>query len=116
MPTKDDQDLRVQARQAIRKQLLPSRAPDSTFGGPGAGGRCPVCGTALRPEDMVFDLEYTDEGRRAATINFQLHVRCFAAWECERQNVQDQSDLQSGSAGATLPDSERDQNNSGQRE
>jgi hypothetical protein len=63
---------------------------------------------------MVFDLEFNVSGGR--TVNCQVHVRCFAAWEFEREQLDDQADLRLGDAAPTLQGSERDSSGSGHRE
>jgi len=43
----DETGLRAKAREAIRTGRLPSRRPDRTWGGPGVGVVCTVCGEAV---------------------------------------------------------------------
>lgn len=114
MHSKDEQDLRLKARNAICSNALPRRRPDHTFGGPGNGGPCPVCGVTLANNDMVFDLEFDVAGGRM--VNCQVHVRCFAAWELERDELDDQQDLRLRDAEPTLHSNERDSSGSGHRE
>ncbi len=98
MPTKDEQDLRARARSAIRTQLLPSRRPDQILDVPGDGAVCVVCGKRLAPEAMAVDLEFAGAGARTPTLNYPLHVRCFAAWEFARADTQNQLSSQPGMA------------------
>lgn len=114
MHPQDEQDLRLRARNAICSNAILRRRPDQTFGGPGNGGACPVCGAALATNDMVFDLEFDVAGGR--TVNCQIHVRCFAAWELEREQLDEQDDLRSNDASPTLQGSERNSSSSGDRE
>jgi hypothetical protein len=110
MHPNDEQDLRAQARKAICSKALPRREPDHTFGGPGNGGPCPVCGAPLGTADMVFDLEFDIAGGR--TVDCQVHVRCFAAWEYEREHLSEQDPLRSSDAESRLQRSERESSNS----
>jgi hypothetical protein len=36
---------------------------------------------------MGFDLEFAGDGARPGPVNHELHMRCFAAWEFERERV-----------------------------
>jgi hypothetical protein len=109
MRTKAEQELRQKARDAVRRHSLPCRKPDHTWGGPGNGAECAVCGATLNSDDMVFDLEFTGDGVSQAA-NHQLHVRCFAAWEFERDCLRMSPDT------PTLHDSDRNQTNSRSRQ
>jgi hypothetical protein len=113
MHQKDEPDLRLKARAAIFSNAMPHRRPDHTFGGPGNGAPCPICGSTLATSQMVFDLEFADAGGRM--VNCQVHVRCFAAWEQEREESEDEERLQSNEAEHTLQDSERAPSSSGLR-
>lgn len=97
----DDRDLRRSARAAIKQQLLPDYAPRHTWGGPGNGSRCPVCGNTLTPDDMAFELEFATPAD-TPSLNCQLHVRCSKAWEAERESLRNRADT------PNLPDSETD--------
>jgi hypothetical protein len=114
MPNKDEKDLRFKARNAIRTKAFPHHLPDHTFGGPGSGSPCPICGLELAADDMVFDLEFDTAGHRPA--NFQLHVRCFAAWELEREQFGEQDDLHMRASAPTLTDGEREPSPTGDRQ
>jgi hypothetical protein len=114
MEAKDEQELRLKARNAISSNTLLRRRPDRTFGGPGGGGACPVCGATLGTNDMVFDVEFDTAGGRQ--VNWQMHVRCFAAWELELDPGDDQDNLRLDDAEHTLQGSERDSTDSERRE
>jgi hypothetical protein len=116
MATEDEQELRLKARDAIRRHLMPCRRPDHTWGGPGSGGTCNICKKVLSAEDMALDLEFASEQTEPGPVTYQVHARCFAAWEFERQQGPTPTELRFGSARATLPDSERDSNDRGHRE
>ena len=64
----DEPRLRKQARAVVESGKLPSRSPDRTWGGPGVGAPCTICG----------------DGDNPGLDKFHVHVRCFAAWEFER--------------------------------
>ena len=71
-------DLHQQARAAIQSGKLPSRVPDRTWGGPGVGAACPICGLPVSRQEMEFEMEF-------ARDKFHVHLKCYAAWEFERQ-------------------------------
>ena len=71
-------DLHQQARAAIQSGKLPSRVPDRTWGGPGVGAACPICGLPVSQQEMEFEMEF-------ARDKFHVHLKCYAAWEFERQ-------------------------------
>lgn len=81
----DESALRLLARQAMQSGALPGRAPDHMWGGPGSGTRCPVCGKALSDDETELELQYAEHAD--GTRTFHTHVRCFAAWELERQGA-----------------------------
>jgi len=80
MPTRDG--LTSRARNAVHSQALPARLPDHTWGGPGNGSRCPICGEALESQGMVFELEFAGPSGGVPEYR-QMHVICFKAWELE---------------------------------
>ena len=59
--------LREKAREAIRSGKLPTRKPDRTFGGPGMGKSCAVCGDTIPPEQMEFEIEFHRQWRVGGT-------------------------------------------------
>src|SRR5690349_14320735 len=82
----DEITLRQKAREAIQSERIPNRPPDRMWGGPGAGADCVICGRQLGREDMGFDVEFIRSDGGGA-LSFPLHVRCFAAWELERDTA-----------------------------
>ena len=85
----DETALRTKAREAIRTGRMPSRRPDRTWGGPGVGVVCEVCGEAVTKDQLEMQVEFSRDGSSAPPAGleiFHIHVRCFAAWEFERQN------------------------------
>jgi len=72
----DHERCRELARAALLAGTLPTRSPDVTWGGPGAGIDCVVCGVAI-PRDLT-ELEIEVAG---GALHF--HVKCFAAWHVE---------------------------------
>jgi hypothetical protein len=83
----DENTLRQKAREALQSGRLPHRPAERMWGGPGSGADCPVCGNPLTKEEMGFDIEFAGEGEGARAINHHFHIRCFAAWEFERRNI-----------------------------
>jgi hypothetical protein len=82
----DENELRRLVRRAMRAGLLPRRRPDRMWGGPGHGARCAVCDGAVAGPDMAFDLEFVQAGA-GEPLSLQMHNRCFAMWEHERDNA-----------------------------
>ena len=80
----DEPRLREQAREAIQNGKLPSRGPDRTWGGPGVGAECSVCGRPVKKDEMEFEIEFAHDGEGPGLDKFHIHIRCFAAWEFER--------------------------------
>ena len=83
----DESALRSKARAAIRNGKLPAIKPSRTWGGPGSGASCSVCGEPVKSGQMELEVEYRRDGGNPGVENYYLHVRCFAAWECESQNT-----------------------------
>jgi hypothetical protein len=81
----DEKILREQARAAVRAGKIPSRQPDRTWGGPGVGATCAVCGLPVTKDEMEFEIEFSRDGDNTGLDKFHVHIRCFAAWEFERQ-------------------------------
>jgi hypothetical protein len=84
----DEETLHEKARTVIQNGKLPSRAPDRTWGGPGVGAPCAICELPVRPTEMEFEIQFArDGGSRVAGLDkFHVHIRCFAAWEFERNS------------------------------
>ena len=82
----DEKALRARARAVIRDGKLPSRAPDRTWGGPGVGATCAVCGLPVTKDEKEFEIQFARDGDNAGLDNFHVQIRCFAAWEFERRH------------------------------
>jgi len=83
----DEPRLREQAREAVKNGKLPARAPDRTWGGPGVGAPCSVCGVPMTRDELELEIEFAHDGANPGLDKFHLHVRCFAAWEFERKKA-----------------------------
>lgn len=83
----DEPRLREQARAAVQNGKLPRRAPDRTWGGPGVGVACAVCGQPTRKDELEFEVEFARDGSNPGWDKYHVHVRCFAAWEFERSKA-----------------------------
>jgi hypothetical protein len=83
----DETRLREQARVAIRNGKIPARGPDRTWGGPGVGAECSVCGRPVTREELEFEIQFERDGGSPGLDKFHVHLRCFAAWEFERNKV-----------------------------
>jgi hypothetical protein len=80
----DEARLREQARAAIQSGKLPSHAPHRTWGGPGVGAECSVCGRPVTRDELEFEIQFEHDGAQPGLDRFHVHIRCFAAWEFER--------------------------------
>ncbi len=80
----DEPRLREQARAAIQGGKLPARSPDRTWGGPGVGAECSVCGQPVTKAELEFEIQFARDGDNPGLDKFHVHIRCFAAWEFER--------------------------------
>ncbi len=80
----DESALREKARETIRNDRLPMRRPDRTWGGPGVGIPCTVCGLPVTKEQMAIEIQFSYDEGSPRLDKFDVHVRCFAAWEFER--------------------------------
>ena len=83
----DESILREQARHVVENGKLPARAPDRTWGGPGVGVECAVCGKPVSKDQLAFEIQFAHDGTMPGLDKFDVHVRCFAAWEFERQKA-----------------------------
>jgi hypothetical protein len=77
--------LRAKAREAILAGRLPRRRPAKTWGGPGAGLRCTICGSPVGHDEMELEIEFRDDAGRN---EHHVHVPCFAAWEVELHQLE----------------------------
>ena len=82
----DENILRQLARKVIQDGKLPSRRPDRTWGGPGVGAPCAICGVPVARDQMEFEIQFTRDGDNPGLDKFHVHIRCFAAWEFERES------------------------------
>ncbi len=83
----DEHDLREQARTVIEAGKLPARRPDRTWGGPGVGAPCAVCGVPVGKDQLEFEIQFARDGDNPGLDKYHVHVRCFAAWEFERESA-----------------------------
>ena len=83
----DETHLREQARKAIRTGKLPNRRPDGTWGGPGIGVPCTICGAPVEHHEVELEIEFTDTGDQSPSKH-HVHIRCFALWESEREKLE----------------------------
>jgi hypothetical protein len=79
----DETVLRANAREAIRTGNVP--ATRRTWGGPGVGAPCSVCGEPIKRDQLELETEFARDGDNPGLDKFHIHVRCFAVWELERR-------------------------------
>lgn len=75
--------LRARARQAIETGKLPRRRPDRTWGGPGAGAYCTICGAPVKGDEVELEIEFALQDDGSGIDKHHVHFHCFAAWETE---------------------------------
>jgi hypothetical protein len=81
----NEKELREKARAAVQNGKLPRRSPDRTWGGPGVGAECPVCGLPVQDDELEFEIQFRRDGTNPGLDKFHIHARCFAVWELERE-------------------------------
>jgi len=79
----DARSLPEKAREAMQSGAMPARAPDRMWGGRGDGCHCTVCGLPVKRDEAEIEMEFNRDGDDPGRDNFHVHVRCFAAWEFE---------------------------------
>jgi hypothetical protein len=80
----DEKILRAKAKEVIRTGKLPNQRPDRTWGGPGVGAPCAVCGEPVKRDQLEFEIRFEHDGDIHGLDKFHIHIQCFAAWELER--------------------------------
>jgi hypothetical protein len=84
----DEIVLREMAREAIRSGKLPSRPADRIVERHGWSGlACRVCGEPVKRDELVVEIQFRRQDPPLGLACYQLHQRCFAAWEFERTKV-----------------------------
>ena len=76
--------LREKARQAMQAGMLPDRRPDRAWGGSGVGAACAICADTVKNDELEFEIEFARIGTDRKADTYHLHVRCFEAWQSER--------------------------------
>jgi hypothetical protein len=108
---KDESTLRQKARELIQSGKLPAKRPERMWGGRGSDVTCAICGDPLKADQFEFELQFTADSAGAVSSVCRVHVRCFAAWELEREEL-DTSGLngvlRSAEHGDTIAHRERD--------
>jgi hypothetical protein len=75
--------IRDKAREVLLSGKLPARPAERVWGGRGSGAACSICNVPVRRDEVEFELEFFRAGE---TNTHHLHVDCFTAWECERDD------------------------------
>ena len=81
----DEAFIAAKTRDAIRNGRLPAMPANRTFGGPGTGAACAVCGEPVTRNQMELEIEFNRHGATPGLDRYRLHTKCFAAWELERK-------------------------------
>ena len=79
--------IRELARRALTEKKLPARDPDRTWGRPGGGAPCTICGELVTRDQLEYEIQFAHDGDNPGLDNHHLHRRCFASWEVERTKV-----------------------------
>ena len=80
----DEKVLRAKAQEVIRTGKLPNKRPDRTWGGPGVGALCTICGEPVTWDQLELEFQCERDGDNPGLDKFHIHIQCFAAWELER--------------------------------
>jgi hypothetical protein len=88
-PSDDETRLQEKARKAIRRGTLPRTRPDRRFGRSGIGETCAVCGEQVGRHEMAFEIEFNRHGVTPGLDRYDLHIRCYTAWETTRRSLDD---------------------------
>jgi len=96
----DEGVLRRKAREAIQSGKLPATKPRRTWGGPGNGTQCSMCGEPVTQAQMELEIEYRRAGATPGRVNYYLHVGCFAVWQCEIAHLANETIPSKGTASA----------------
>ena len=80
--------LREKARDAILTGRLPSRPADRMWGGPSVDSECAICGAPIDRFEMEYELEFGRGDDDLDIEKYRAHIRCVAAWECERETLE----------------------------
>jgi hypothetical protein len=84
----DECTLREKVLEVIQAGKLPNRRPDRTWGGPGVGADCTICSAPVKRDEVEFEIEFARDGDDPSLDRYHVHIRCFAAWEFERHNLE----------------------------
>lgn len=95
----DEIMLRQKVREAIQAERLPASHPEHTWGGPGSGAECTLCGAVIGPDALELELEFGRGNGGPGAGSYHVHTKCFAIWESERSADQKNA----GSNGDTDP-------------
>ena len=70
----EESALRARAREVIRTGKLPNRRPDRTWGGPGIGAPCSICGEPVTKDQLEFEVQFAVDGGVPALDKFHIHM------------------------------------------
>ena len=85
----EEQTLRQKVREVLQSRKLPNRKPDRTWGGPGVGAPCSVCDQPVTKDEKELEIEFDRHGNNPGLDKYNVHIRCFAAWEFGRIQAKD---------------------------
>jgi hypothetical protein len=82
--------LRARAREFIESGKLPQRLPSRTWGGPGSGAQCTLCGITIHSHEIDMEYDHPD-GIDGETVQ-HFHTRCLVLVEDEVRRFAQASD------------------------
>jgi hypothetical protein len=85
----DDDVLRERSHELIQAGKLPNRPPKRTWGGSGVGADCTICNVTVKRDELEYEIEFARDGNDDTVDTYHVHIRCFAAWQRERHNLED---------------------------
>jgi hypothetical protein len=85
----DNDVLREKVREVLQAGKLPNGPPKRIWGGPGVGADCTICNVTVKRDELELEIEFAQDSNDDAVDKHHVHIRCFAAWEQARRDLED---------------------------